>query len=126
MEKQRIKRKICKECKENIESQRMETAVERTYGTDVSLQKRQKIWLIESFETYAQCKNRNLKTNKNTRNHIGKVSWDSNGCLEEVESYGPDISNINFSALARKYGMKNSAGNFPRNGGQAQLYIIAR
>ena len=37
VEKQRIKRKIYKECKENIESQRMETAVERTYGTNVSL-----------------------------------------------------------------------------------------
>ena len=51
--------------------------MERTYGTDVSLQKREKIRLSESFETYAQCKNRNLKTNKNMRNHIGKVSWDS-------------------------------------------------
>ena len=39
--------------------------------------------------------------------------------MEEVESYGPDISDINFSALARKYVMKNNAGNFPRNGGQA-------
>ena len=113
VEKQRIKRKIYKACKENIESQRMETAVERTYGTDVSLQKRQKIRLSESFETYAQCKNRNLKTNKNMKSHIGTVSWDSNGCLKEVESYGPGISNINFSALARKYGMKTSAGNFP-------------
>ena len=33
-------RKICKDFNENIEIQRMETAVERTYGTDVSLQKR--------------------------------------------------------------------------------------
>ena len=48
--------------------------------------KRQIIRSSESFETYAQCKNRNLKTNKNMRNHIGKVLWDSNGCLEEVES----------------------------------------
>ena len=32
VEKQRIKRKIYKECKENIESQRMETAVERAFG----------------------------------------------------------------------------------------------
>ena len=117
-EKQRIKRKICKDFKENIESQRMETAVYRTYGTDVSLQKRQKIRLSESFETYAECKNRSLKANKNARNHIGSVSWDSNGCLNEFKSYAPDISNINFSALARKYGMKNNAGNFPGNWGQ--------
>ena len=42
MEEQIIKRKIYKECQENIESQRMETAVERTYGTDVLLQKKTK------------------------------------------------------------------------------------
>ena len=79
VEKQRMKRKIYKECKENIESQRMETAVERTWNRFFTA-KKTKIRLSESFETYAQCKNRNLKTNKNMRNHIGKVLWDSNGC----------------------------------------------
>ena len=50
VEKQRQKRKIYRDCKEDIESQRLETAIERTYGSDISLRKRQKIRLSESFE----------------------------------------------------------------------------
>ena len=51
-QKQRRKRKMCQDFKENIESQHMET----TYGTDVSLQTREKIRLSENFESYAECK----------------------------------------------------------------------
>ena len=76
--------------------------MQRTYGTDVSLQKRQKIRLSESFESYAQCKDRNLKTNKNMRNHIGTVSWYSNGCLKKVESYGPEINAFIWGEGSRK------------------------
>ena len=72
--------------------------------------------LSESFENRSKCKDRSQK-NK-TRNHIGSVSWDSSECLKEVSSYGAEMNKINFSALAKKFGMKNNAGNYPGNGGQ--------
>ena len=31
---------------------------------------------------------------------------------------GPEVNKINFTALARKYGMKSGSGSFPGNGGQ--------
>ena len=55
VEKQRQKRKLYRDCKEDIESQRLETSIERTYGTDISLRKRQKIRLSESFERAEEC-----------------------------------------------------------------------
>ena len=75
--------------------------------------------MSESFETYSECKDRNIthQTQKK-KNHVGLVCWKSEECLIEVSSYGTEVNKINFTALARKYGMKNSSGSFPGNGGQ--------
>ena len=43
--------------------------------------------------------------------------WNEEECLEMVRSY-PEGNKINFSELARHYGVKNNNNEFPKNGGQ--------
>ena len=84
VENRRQKRKIYRNCKEDIGSQRLETAIERTYGSDISLWKRKKIRLSKSFERSRECKEREKK---NSRSHVGSnVQWNSIDCFEEIKS----------------------------------------
>ena len=88
----------------------------RTYGTDISMRKRQKI-RSESFESNSECNNRLLKNTK-VKKHGSAVSWNSKECLNEVQMYDSEVKFINFTGLAKKYDMKNKEGNIPGNGGQ--------
>ena len=93
----------------------------------MSLATRQKLRLAQSFETFAEAKERTNKDIekralglKRPHDHVGNISlytWDSEGCLAEVNSY-PDDYNINYSYLARKFGVLNSKNETANNGGQ--------
>ena len=54
---------------------------------------------------------------------VGKfenMDWDKDGMKEEVNSFG-DGTSVNWSELARKYGVKNKAGKLAQNGGQIAM-----
>ncbi len=45
------------------------------------------------------------------------MEWDKDGLKEEVNSFG-DGTLVNWSELARRYGVKNKTGQLAQNGGQ--------
>ena len=81
--------------------------------------------MTEYFETSEQCKERTFKdmekieSGKNAKNHVALhiLPWNEEECLEMVRAY-PEGNKINFSELARHYGVKNNNNEFPKNGGQ--------
>lgn len=99
----------------------------RTFGTSLSLRARQKLRLAQSFETFAQAKVRSKEEREKIRlklkrphDHTGsleKYVWKSGECLAEVNCYA-DQHKINFTELARKFGLKNSKNETHRNAGQ--------
>ena len=54
-------RKSAQDFKKAVETHKKETAVLRTFGTELSLSKRNKIRMTEYFETSEQCKERTFK-----------------------------------------------------------------
>ena len=60
-EKRTDMRKTGQDFKKAVESHKKETAVLRTFGTELSLSKRNKIMMAEYFETPEQCKDRTFK-----------------------------------------------------------------
>ena len=60
-EKRTEVRKSAQDFKKAVENQKKETAVLRTFGTELSLSKRNKIRMTEYFETSEQCKERTFK-----------------------------------------------------------------
>ena len=60
-EKRTDMRKTGQDFKKAVESHKKETAVLRTFGTELSLSKRNKIRMAEYFETPEQCKDRTFK-----------------------------------------------------------------
>ena len=91
----------------------------RSFGTTLLLSQRQTLWLRQRFESYEQGKNRAEVTQRNIQNgskrkkdHIGDISK-----FNEVNSYNEN-NEINISALARKYNLKNSNGILPKNADQ--------
>ena len=101
-EKQKETRKSVNHFKKSVEKHLQETAVVRTFGTDISFSKRNKIRMLESFETKEECEK--IATGKKSKkDHVGtNTSWDQETCVNLVESY-PDGYKINFSELARIY-----------------------
>ena len=108
-----------------------ETAVLRTYGTELSLSKRNKIRMIECFETKAQCNERN-KINmekiatgkKRKKDHVGSSwTWNKDECISVLNSY-PDGHNLNFSELARLSNVRGKNDGVPLNGGQILSKIL--
>ena len=125
-EKRTDMRKTGQDFKKAIESYKKETAVLRTFGTELSLSKRNKIRMAEYFETPEQCKDRTFKDmekvdsgKKRKKNHVAShiLPWNEEECIEMVRSY-PEGYKINFSELARCYGVKNNNSECPKNGGQ--------
>ena len=82
--------------------------------------------MSQSFESFHQAEERTaikqrkmeIGTNK-PKNHIGSNvdPWNQEDCLNEVLNYEEGDS-INFTELARKYGVHNKDGNIPGNAGQ--------
>ena len=125
-EKRTDVRKTGQDFKKAVESHKKETAVLRTFSTELSLLKRNKIRMAEYFETPEQCKDRTFKDmekvdsgKKRKKNHVAShiLPWNEEECLEMVRSY-PEGYKINFSELARCYGIKNNNSEYPKNGGQ--------
>ena len=124
MEKQKETRKLVNHFKQSAEKHLQETAVVRTFGTDISFAKRNRIRMLESFET-KECRKRtnsdieNVATGKKSKkDHVGtNKSWDEETCVNLVESC-PDGYKINFSELARVCTVKNKENELPENGGQ--------
>ena len=57
---------------------------------------------------------------KKPKNHTGKlenVSWDKEALIAEVEAYSSD-EEVNWSALARRYNVRNMNDEIAKNGGQ--------
>ena len=83
--------------------------------------------MAQSFETFAEAKERTNKDIekqalglKRPHDHVGNINvytWDSEGCLAEVNSYS-DNFNINYSYLARNFGILNRKNEIASNGGQ--------
>ena len=48
------------------------------------------------------------------------MEWDKDGLKEEVNSFG-DGTLVNWSELARRYGVKNKTGQLAQNGGQIAM-----
>ena len=125
-EKRTDMRKTGQDFKKAVESHKKETAVLRTFGTEFSLSKRNKIRMAEYFETPEQCKDRTFTDmekvdsgKKRKKNHVAShiLPWNGEECSEMVRSY-PEGYKINFSELARCYGVKNNNSECPKNGGQ--------
>ena len=57
-EKQKENRTTANKFRQSVEKHYKETAVARLFGTEMSMSKRKKIRLIQSFESPAQCKER--------------------------------------------------------------------
>ena len=119
-------RKSAQDFKKAVENHKKETAFLRTFGTELSVAKRNKIRMTEYFETSEQCKERTFKDMEKIesgktrqKNHVVLhiLPWNEEECLEMVRSY-PEGNKINFSELARHYGVKNNNNEFPKNGGQ--------
>ena len=54
---------------------------------------------------------------------VGKfenIDWEKDGMKEEVNSFGDGIL-VNWSELARKYGVRNKAGKLAQNSGQITM-----
>ena len=66
--------------------------------------------MTEYFETSEQCKECTYKD-------MEILPWNEAECLEMVRAYH-EGNKINFSELARHYGVKNNNNEFPKNGGQ--------
>ena len=82
------------------------------------------MWLQESFESVADCKERTKKDAdqikmglKKQHDHIGYIKWVLEEYIREVSQL-TDGSHINFSELARKYLHNNDNGEILKNGGQ--------
>ena len=124
-EKQKETRKSVNHFKKSVEKHLQETAVVRTFGTDISFSKRNKIRMLESFETKEECRKRTISDiekiangKKSKKDRVGtNTSWDQETCVNLVESY-PDGYKINFSELARICKMTNKENEVPKNGGQ--------
>ena len=133
-DKQKENRKAMQKLKKSVETQQEETAVLRTFGSDISLQKRNQIRMVGCFETPAKCQARVAKVKENiiageksAKDHVGKniLPWNQEGCFQRVRSY-PDGYNINFTELARQYDVKNTSGEIPKNGGQIVKTALER
>ena len=78
---------------------------------------------LEPKEAAKRKNDRQLESNrapKKPKNHTGKlenVSWDKETLIAEVEAYGSD-EEVNWSALARRYNVRNMNGEIAKNGGQ--------
>ncbi|KAK3700756.1 hypothetical protein QZH41_010938, partial [Actinostola sp. cb2023] len=61
---------------------------------------------------------------KDHTGNINSMNWDKENLKAEVEGYEDGVQ-VNWSALAKKYGIKTKAGNYAHNGGQiAQQYLV--
>ena len=101
-------RKSAQDFKKAVENHKKETAVLSTFGTELSLSKRNKIRMTEYFETSEQCKEQTFKDmkkieKKTQKNHVAlhTLPWNEEECLEMVRSY-PEANKINFSELVSK------------------------
>lgn len=97
----------------------------RCYGSGQSLSGWDRARRALSFETKETAIKRKLdelcdQTSKRTKRHTGnfdKISWDGETLKAELLSY-EDGQHINWRELARKYDIKNNAGQLAKNGGQ--------
>ena len=119
--------KIARQFKSSVEKHKIETAIQRGYGFNISLKKRNELRMNESFESPTECWERtSIECEKVTSGkkakkvHVGYgtiLLWRENECINLVNSY-PDGHFINFTKLAREYGIMMSKNQFPGNGGQ--------
>ena len=109
-----IKRKM----KQEIETIKKKTCVERAFGNNISLNQRKKMRLVECFETISECKVRTQKNieainagTKKKKQHVCNIKWNLDDCIKEVSNMS-EGSLINFAALARKYGVCDEEGKY--------------
>ena len=116
-EKRKETKKMQKDIKISIETQKNDTAVLRAFGTDISLNKRNQLRMIESFETLSECQERSKQVLK--KNHVGNIltPWREDECIGYLNSL-PDGHLISFKSLAEEYGIVNKNLTSPANGGQ--------
>ena len=103
--------------KTDVEERFRLTAVETAFGGKQSLQSRQNIRMFRCFENQQDAEERTLKQLENIRegkrcanNHAGNLQsyeWRSQDCLDYVTNLLPG-SHINFSELARQFGLKDN------------------
>ena len=125
-EKRKANRMAATKFKKSVECHKKETSVLKTFGTELSLSKRNKSRMVEFFETPQQCKERSFKEREKVESEKERKKvhvpsnippWNEDECLQTVRSY-PEGYNINFSDLARQFGIKNSNGEVQKNAGQ--------
>lgn len=103
----------------------------RCLGNRQSFKARRRERLALSFESQKAAEERVSKAkvlqstqNKNHTGNIKNMNWDKEKMKQEVEGYD-DGAKVNWSDLARKYGIKNKSGLYAKNGGQiAQQYLV--
>ena len=106
--------------KTDVEEQFRLTAVETAFGGKQSLRSRNNIRMFRYFENQQDAQERTLRQLEDIRegkrcpkNHIGNLQsyeWRSQDCLDYVNNLYPG-SYINFSELAREFGLKD-IGNY--------------
>ena len=92
----------------------------RCYGNRQSLESRRRERLAMSYESAHDAHEKNAAEGKTQKNPIGnleKMTWDKEGLQKEVENYESGTF-INWSELARRYKITNTAGELAKNGGQ--------
>ena len=119
----------------DIENQKAETSVVRTFGSNVLLSTRNKNRSTECFATKADAIIRTEKKymdfssgEKRPHDHTGplkNVIWQEKACINEVNNY-PDGTLINYSDLSRKFDLKFSNGRIPGNTGMKKLAELNR
>ena len=113
-QQKRIRREQVREYKQNVEQHYTDSAVSSVLGTRVSKSQYNRVRLAQGFEPPKESK---PKSHTPTMENIRVINHDVDMLVAEVESM-PD-QRINWSALARKYGVKlvNSDQEL-KNGGQ--------
>ena len=118
----------------DIEKQKAETSVLRTFGSNISLATRTKNIKHECFETKADAIKRterealDLSSGKRKQHchvKLENIEWMAEECINEVINY-PDGKQINYSKLARDYQLKYKDGNIPTNAGYCMKELLKK
>ena len=88
----------------------------RCYGNRQSLESGRRERLSMSYESVHDAHEKNAaegKTQKKTIGNLEKMTWDNEGLQKEVENY-ENGTFINWSELARRYKITNTAGELAK------------
>lgn len=130
-EKQAHEKKLIKKVANNIQGEFDNIAVDKCFGTRLSISKWDLQRKIASFETRVSAEKRvKVGGSKNeSYDHVGdisKMNFDKEGLVLEATSWTP-TTKVNWSVLARKYKILNRKGEIAANGGSiAKAYLLER